>query len=133
MVAFGQSLGRALRPFQVIALNGDLGAGKTTMAKGMIGAITGVSSFEVTSPTFQYVQIYTAENRTVAHFDLWRLRSIDEFVDLGLEEYLSNTVAIIEWPDRIAALLPQDTLRVDVSIVPEGRRVTIKTGCKECP
>jgi tRNA threonylcarbamoyl adenosine modification protein YjeE len=125
LIAFGASLARALPHPRVVALSGDLGAGKTTMAKGMIAALTGALTSEVISPTFQYVQFYTRGELLVAHFDVWRLRGVDEFVELGLEEYLSNTMAIIEWPDRISGLLPKNTLWINISIIENGRLVTI--------
>lgn len=123
MVKFGQIIGQAVASSRVITLHGPLGAGKTTIAKGLISAVAGVAPAEVTSPTFQYVQLYTGGDRIIAHFDLFRLHGADEFIDLGLEEYLSNTLAIIEWPDRINTLLPMDTLRIEVEILQEGRRV----------
>ena len=125
MMAFGASLAGVVCPPRVIALCGDLGAGKTTMAKGMISALTGVIPSEVTSPTFQYVQFYRRGELLVAHFDVWRLRGIDEFVELGLEEYLSNSMAIVEWPERIYNLLPKNTIWVKASIIENGRLVTI--------
>ena len=125
MVAFGAELAKTIRLPRVIALSGDLGAGKTTLAKGMISALTGTLPSEVTSPTFQYVQFYTEGSLIVAHFDVWRLASADEFVELGLEEYLSSSLAIVEWPERINRVLPADTLRVNTSINDGGRFVTI--------
>ncbi len=125
MMAFGTSLAGALSFPRVIALCGDLGAGKTTMAKGIISALTGVHPSEVTSPTFQYVQFYTHGTLRIAHFDVWRLHGVDEFVSLGLEEYLSDSLAIVEWPDRIHELLPKNTLWVKASVIESGRLVTI--------
>jgi tRNA threonylcarbamoyladenosine biosynthesis protein TsaE len=125
MMAFGASLASVVCPPRVVALCGDLGAGKTTMAKGMISALTGIVLSEVTSPTFQYVQFYRIRELLVAHFDVWRLRGVDEFVELGLEEYLSNSMAIVEWPERIYGLLPKNTIWVKTSIIENGRLVTI--------
>ena len=81
MMAFGASVSRAVQCPRVISLSGDLGAGKTTMAKGMISALTGILPSEITSPTFQYVHFYEGPHVAVAHFDLWRLNGIDEFLD----------------------------------------------------
>jgi len=125
MVAFGAELAKVIRLPRVVALSGDLGSGKTTLAKGMISALTGTLPSEVTSPTFQYVQFYTEGSLIVAHFDVWRLTSVDGFVELGLEEYLSSSLAIVEWPERINRLLPADTLQINASIKDGGRFVTI--------
>jgi tRNA threonylcarbamoyladenosine biosynthesis protein TsaE len=122
MMAFGATLAQRVVPPKVIALCGDLGAGKTTLAKGMISALTATPPSEVTSPTFQYVQFYKKGDLVIAHFDVWRLQCVDEFIELGLEEYLLHSLAIVEWPDRIQGVLPSDTFWVHVSIVPEGGR-----------
>lgn len=124
-MAFGAFLAASISSPKVVGLRGDLGAGKTTMAKGMIAGLTGVLPSDVTSPTFQYVQFYKKGELVVAHFDVWRLSGVDEFVELGLEEYLSTTVAIVEWPDKISELLPKDTLWVNASIIENGRLVTV--------
>ena len=127
MIALGASLGNRLCPPQVVALWGDLGAGKTTMAKGIISALTGTNPNEIASPTFQYVHLYESpDGFVVAHFDLWRLRGMEEFRDLGLEEYLQESVALVEWPDRIQRCIPGNALHVETVIVEQGRLVCFK-------
>ena len=126
MILFGEVLGRTLRRPQVVAFFGDLGSGKTTLAKGIVGALCGITSLGVASPTFQYLQFYSGNNVSVAHFDLWRLRNLDEFLSLGLEEYLSSEVVLIEWPDRIQSLLPPSTLFVETKVCGLGREVVIR-------
>ena len=125
MIAFGETLGRSIRIPRVVTLSGDLGAGKTTLAKGLIFALTGVPTTEVTSPTFQYVQFYTRQDLTVVHFDLWRLHNLNEFLELGLEEHLAHDVVLIEWPDRIGTLIPQDALHIKTVVHEQGRLVYI--------
>jgi tRNA threonylcarbamoyl adenosine modification protein YjeE len=142
MMDFGASIARMLHEPKVIALQGDLGAGKTTLAKGMIALLTGLSPDEISSPTFQYVHLYDGRPEPVAHFDLWRLNNIDDFLEIGLEEYLKGHIAIIEWPDRlqgrrsphipennglVPSLLPSNTLTVDIIIAGHERIVTLKT------
>ena len=142
---FGAAIARMLHEPKVIALQGDLGAGKTTLAKGMIALLADLSPDEISSPTFQYVHLYDGRTVPIAHFDLWRLSNIDDFLEIGLEEYLKGHIAIIEWPDRlqsrqathipennvpetcVPSLLPSDTLTIDIVIAGHERVVTLKT------
>jgi tRNA threonylcarbamoyl adenosine modification protein YjeE len=123
MVEFGASLSSRIQSPRVIALHGNLGAGKTTFAKGFISARTGLALTDITSPTFQYVHFYPFG---VVHFDLWRLKGIDEFLGLGLEEHLQGGVVLIEWPDRIHSLIPDNAVHIDIEICEDGRVVTIR-------
>lgn len=106
----------------VICLFGDLGAGKTTLIKGIVSALTQTVPEEVCSPTFAYLNIYEGKC-PVYHFDLYRLEDEEAFLSLGFEEFLfSNGVCCIEWSERIAALLPPRTIRVTLTHVAEERR-----------
>lgn len=122
MMRLGATLSTFISSPKVITLNGDLGAGKTTLAKGFIAASTGLASTEITSPTFQYVHFYQPN---IVHFDLWRLKGSDEFLSLGLEEYLRDGIVLIEWPDRIPFLIPPDALHIEITVQEGGRLVTI--------
>ncbi len=116
----GEDLAMALRPGDVLALSGDLGAGKTTLARGLIRAMSGDPGLEVPSPTFTLVQSY--ETRVpIHHLDLYRLSSPDELDELGLDEMLGEGAALIEWPDRAGGLLPDDTLQVELVHEGDGR------------
>lgn len=123
MILFGELFGKKLCGPEVVALSGDLGAGKTTLAKGIISGLCGISPSQITSPTFQYVQFY--EDPAIAHFDLWRLHNENEFLSLGFDEFLTSKIALIEWPDRIKSLLPANTIFVETIVVPEGREVSV--------
>jgi tRNA threonylcarbamoyladenosine biosynthesis protein TsaE len=125
MILFGKTFGKRLRRPAIVALVGDLGAGKTTLAKGVISGLCAISLSSITSPTFQYVHFYSGNDAEVAHFDLWRLRDEHEFLSLGLEEYLSSGIALIEWPDRIRTLLPASTIFVETRVCGTGREVSI--------
>lgn len=129
MVQLGASLVRNITEPQVFALHGDLGAGKTTLAKGMVSALAGISPAEITSPTFQYVHLYPWHDSVVAHCDLWRLRGADDFLDLGLDEYLFRGIALVEWPERISTLLPGSTIWVHISLAAVGRLVVVRNHC----
>lgn len=110
----------ALRAGDAIALKGDLGAGKSTLARALIRALADDVNLEVPSPTFTLVQSY--ETRVpVHHFDLYRLSAPDELDELGLDDALSQGTALIEWPERAAERLPVDTLWVDLAEHGEGR------------
>ncbi|MGD9914651.1 MAG: tRNA (adenosine(37)-N6)-threonylcarbamoyltransferase complex ATPase subunit type 1 TsaE [Rhizobiaceae bacterium] len=123
-VRLGEDIAAVLRPGDVLALEGDLGAGKTTLARGLIRALAGDPEMDVPSPTFTLVQAY--EGRLpVAHLDLYRLSSPDELDELGLDEALSAGVAIIEWPDRAGDRLPADAIRIELAEEGEGRAVRI--------
>jgi tRNA threonylcarbamoyladenosine biosynthesis protein TsaE len=126
--ALGQQLGGLLRPGQVIALHGDLGAGKTVLTQG-IAAGLGVTE-RVTSPTFTLVNRYPAANGfDLVHIDCYRLGdgSVDaaqEASAFGLEEILeAEAVVVIEWAERVVALLPADHLEITIA-QPEGDEQT---------
>lgn len=125
----GEDLAQALRPGDVVALHGDLGAGKTTLARSLIRAIAGDAGLDVPSPTFTLVQAY--EGRLpIHHFDLYRTTSPEELQELGLDDALESGAALIEWPDRAGDLLPADTIHVTFAHEGEGRRVSV-TGSGE--
>lgn len=91
---------------------GDLGAGKTTFIKGLAAAVAGCSPEDVNSPTYVYLNIYEGP-QTVYHFDLYRLRDVDEFLGMGFDEYLfAGGVCCLEWSERIESLLPANCIRV---------------------
>lgn len=105
--AAGALFGKTLSPNAIVAFFGDLGSGKTTFIKGLASTL---SSDIATSPTFSYLHIYS-EN--IYHFDLYRLRSEKDFIDLGFAEYFqAGGICLIEWAEKIELFLPANTLRV---------------------
>ena len=120
-----------VRTGDVIALSGDLGAGKTVFARAFVRALTNEDE-DVPSPTFTLVQIYDGhrddENLTIWHFDLYRLKSAEEIYETGFEEALSYGVSLIEWPERAGSLLPRNRLTVNLEAPagqPDKRNITI--------
>ena len=120
--ALGRRLAGRLRPGDLLALAGGLGAGKTTLARAVIRALTRPDE-EVPSPTFTLVQAYDGRDFPLAHFDLYRLESAGEAEELGLDEALDVGAVIIEWPERLGVNLPPDRLDVELAIENDGRRV----------
>jgi tRNA threonylcarbamoyladenosine biosynthesis protein TsaE len=123
---FAIRLAGAVKRGDVIALGGALGAGKTTLARDLIEAIAGKPS-EVPSPTFTLVQTYELDPVTVWHFDLYRVARPEEVLELGIEDALAEGVTLIEWPERMAPLLPDDRLDIvlEQGATPDARRVRI--------
>lgn len=109
------ALAAIARAGDVIALEGDLGAGKTAFARAFIRAAHGFE-VEVPSPTFNIVLTYAAPPGTIWHFDLYRLRAPEELFELGLEDAFTAGISLIEWPDRLGDALPNDALTVTLTV-----------------
>ena len=107
-----------LEPGDFVGLTGDLGAGKTTFARGLIRALTGVRDLEAPSPTFTLMQVYDAPRGPVVHADFYRLRGPRELENLGWEEAVADAIAVVEWPERVAEALPPDRLEVEIRFDP---------------
>jgi tRNA threonylcarbamoyladenosine biosynthesis protein TsaE len=114
----GEAVARVLAPREAVCLKGVLGAGKTTLARALIRALTNARE-DVPSPTFTLVQFYESERLTLAHFDLYRLATPDEAMEIGLDEALDDGAAVIEWPERLGRRLPHDRLDIELLIVGE--------------
>ena len=112
----------------IIALKGDLGAGKTTFARGFIRARGGLE--EVPSPTFTLVQIYELGSAAVWHFDLYRVTSPEEAWELGIEDAFAEGISLIEWPERLGPLMPPRRLEIEFLFgdQPEARRAVLGAG-----
>lgn len=125
-----QDLPRAARVFlqslgerRLVAFYGAMGAGKTTFIKAVCDAL-GVTDV-VNSPTFAIVNEYYSEKfaENVFHFDFYRIRHVDEVRDLGFDDYLrSGCFCLMEWPELVEELLPEDIVRVTLSELPDGSR-----------
>lgn len=123
----GAAIAAALRPGEAVCLSGPLGAGKSTLARALVRALTRPDE-EVPSPTFTLVQFYEGARLAVAHFDLYRLSSPDEVYEIGLDEALDVGAAVIEWPERLEGQLPPDRLDVEIALAETdagGRRARL--------
>lgn len=121
--AAGARLSGLMRAGDVVALYGGLGAGKTTLSRGLISALMGTET-DVPSPTYTLVQTYDAPDFSVFHFDLYRLKSPDELVELGWDDTQIG-LALIEWPERAGAALPAWRLDVQLETSGTGRKLTL--------
>lgn len=124
-LAAGRAIGDALRPGDIVALSGPLGAGKTVMAKGILAAL-GFAG-DVPSPTFAIVIPYDVPDTRFAvhHIDLYRLEDMAEIEELGLDDALSHSALIVEWPERLGDRLWPDALCIAIAIEATGRRLTV--------
>ena len=125
-VAFGRALGKLLRAGDVVALTGDLGAGKTTITQGIARGLEVDERYYITSPTFTLINEYPGRV-TLYHLDLYRLSSGADMEGLGLEEYLeAGGVAVIEWADRLQpGVLPEIAVRLEVTFPDPGTREVV--------
>lgn len=120
-LALGRKLGAACRPGTVISLRGSLGAGKTVIAKGVAEAL-GITE-AIVSPTFTLVQEYEG-SMPMYHMDLYRISGAEEFEMIGGEEMLySDGVALVEWSEKIESMLPDDTVYINLEILPDQTRI----------
>ncbi len=124
----GAAIAATLQPGDVLALVGNLGAGKTRLVQAVAEAL-GVDRRAVTSPTFVLIQEY-AGRLPIYHFDTYRLPDIDAFLEIGAEEFLAGEgVCLIEWADRVQEILPSDHLRIDIAATgPTERRFQLTAG-----
>lgn len=120
----GEDLALALKAGDCLALSGDLGAGKSTLARAFLRALADDDDLEVPSPTFTLVQTYDLRI-PVAHFDLYRLGDPSELDELGFDEALSNGICLMEWPEMAEDLLPESHIRLRLEHKGSGRAVTI--------
>ena len=124
--ALGAGLAPALAPGLVIWLSGDLGAGKTTLTRGLLRALGHTGS--VKSPTYTLLEVYTLSRIALYHFDFYRFTHPDEFLEAGLEEYFgSDAVCLLEWADKACPHVPQPDLEIRLGVEGEGRRVQVFT------
>ena len=117
-LSFAAAQAAWLEPGDFIALSGELGAGKTAFARGLIRALVDAPDLETPSPTFTLMQIYDAPSSPVVHADFYRLRGPVELENIGWEEAIAGAIAIVEWPERVAPALPPDRLEVNIRFDP---------------
>ncbi|MCV9998249.1 tRNA (adenosine(37)-N6)-threonylcarbamoyltransferase complex ATPase subunit type 1 TsaE [Pararhizobium sp. YC-54] len=123
-IELGEDLALALKAGDCLALSGDLGAGKSTLARAFLRAMADDEALEVPSPTFTLVQSY-ALRIPVSHFDLYRLADVSELDELGFDEALSEGICLVEWPENALSALPKSRLTATFSHFGDGRTVAL--------
>jgi len=126
LVALGRQLAPVLADVCLIGFSGDLGAGKTTLVRGLLQALGHEGA--VTSPTFTIVEPYTLGPRSIFHFDLYRLQDPQELEDIGWREYFQpGRLCLVEWPEKAHGLLPVADIDVMIQKLNTGRRVVLNS------
>lgn len=111
--AFGKKMGEEALPGQIVAINGDLGVGKTVLTKGLAEGL-GITE-PVCSPTFTIVQIYDEGRLTLYHFDVYRIADPEEMAEIGYEDYFfGQGVCLVEWAELIYDLMPENTIWIRI-------------------
>ena len=121
MRAWAAEFAKQLKAPVVVALHGDLGMGKSEIARTIIQTLRGADTV-VPSPTFTIVQSYDG----ISHFDLYRLMDASELTEIGLQHAIENDITLIEWPEIASDILPCDTIRVYISKYNGGRKIVLK-------
>lgn len=124
--ALGRRLAAILRPGDLVLLHGDLGAGKTALARAIIRTLVGDETLDVPSPSFALVQPYEANGLPVLHADLYRIRDEREVDELGLFDR-ADAIVLVEWPERSDEVVERATIRIALAVPPggEGRSATV--------
>jgi tRNA threonylcarbamoyladenosine biosynthesis protein TsaE len=121
-IEVGRRLAAFLQPGDVVCLHGDLGAGKTHFTKGLAG-VFGVKPEHVSSPTYALVQEYQGLDVTIFHIDAYRLNSVDEALDIGLDEiFYGKGICVVEWPERVSELIPEQRWKVEITHKGDNQR-----------
>ncbi len=120
-LALGQRLAKLLCPGDMLFLQGDLGAGKTTLARGILRGLGYTQSIK--SPTYTIVEPYQENGVLLYHFDLYRINDPFELMDIGLTDYLSaDAILLVEWPQKASVLLPEPTLVCELALSSDTTR-----------
>lgn len=121
-IALGEKIGSLLKPGDIIAMSGTLAAGKTTITKGIAKAL-GVND-TITSPTFCLISEYEGTKMPLYHMDVYRLDSVEDFINLGVDDMLfGEGVCIIEWSEKVKSELPKNTIWMNIMPEDDGSRI----------
>ena len=108
-----------------VAMHGDLGVGKSEIARTIIQTLCGADTV-VPSPTFTLVQTYSGDGVRISHFDLYRIADAAELVEIGLDYAIQNDITLIEWPDIAADMLPKNTIHIYITEYAKGRKIVVQ-------
>ncbi len=130
MIRLGRETCRYIHAGNVVFLNGEPGAGKTTFVRGILNGFGYDGA--VTSPTYTLVEVYNPGDREIVHFDLYRIRSSDELEMIGIRDMMTETaISLIEWPAHGSGFLPRPDLEISIEYSGEGRSIRIEAGSSE--
>ena len=118
--AWAADFAKTLHAPVVVALHGDLGMGKSEIARTIIQTLRGADTV-VPSPTFTIVQNYDG----ISHFDLYRIEDASELTEIGLQHAIDNDITLIEWPEIAADMLPENTINVHITVYGDGRKIVV--------
>ncbi len=130
ITAIAQRISHLIPPVRIITLTGPLGAGKTTLAGALLHQLVGDAQGPFQSPTYTYLNAYQYDHKKVYHFDLYRLHSVDDFIQAGFDDYLfeEDSICIIEWPEIIQHLITENVCSITLDYGPNDTRyISIKT------
>lgn len=129
-LALGAALARVAEPGLVIHLDGDLGAGKTTLVRGLLRSLGDAGP--VKSPTYSLVEIHAVSGLNLYHFDFYRFNQPEEYLDAGLDEYFDGKgICLVEWPERAAPYVPAPDIRIRLNVAGSGRLAAIAGGSEK--
>lgn len=118
----GRSIAKHLKPKDIICLSGGLGSGKTVLTKGIASGL-GIEAFNVTSSSFILIREHLKGRLPFFHFDFYRLKAAEDITALGYEEYFyGNGVSVIEWPERLGYLMPEEYLKIELTYRDRSKR-----------
>ena len=124
MIRCGSILACNLNPPKVLFINGEIGAGKTTLTRGILRGL-GFYGY-VKSPTYSIVETYLISELQVEHFDLYRITDSEELIWIGIENYFQkNAITIVEWPEQGGKFLPQPNIIIDIKYQGRGRTIEL--------
>lgn len=124
MLAAGNKLAAQLKPGMVVFLVGNLGAGKTTLVRGILRGLG--HSGAVKSPTYNIVEPYSINEQSIFHFDLYRLMDVEELEYMGIRDYLTDdSICFIEWPEKGDGLLPKPDMQIEIKINGSERELLV--------
>ncbi|QUI62532.1 tRNA (adenosine(37)-N6)-threonylcarbamoyltransferase complex ATPase subunit type 1 TsaE [Pseudoalteromonas sp. A22] len=124
-VAMGNKIANVIRQGAVLFLHGDLGAGKTTLTRGIVQSLG--HSGKVKSPTYTLVEPYELDDVSIYHFDLYRLGSPEELEYMGIRDYFaSNAICVVEWPEKGEGFIPNPDIDVTMQYAGDGRQITLE-------